>query len=374
MKSSNSNYFKTKKDIYISAHNINGGGSAVVMTELIKSISQNFNINILISSHLQDSFSVQLKELCARVYICPSILNSFIFKIILYYLYLPLFWLFIAGKNPIFNIGNIPFPSYSKQFVLIHNAFPFYLEVLKKIKPLYKIAHYKNILMAYFIKINLLFADHVYVQTEIMSDYVKKHGISCSILPNFIYIPEKRNPLLPAKIRNILFVSNYHDHKNFIYLFEAFKKLYEISKDFKLYITLSDAEFNEPRFRKYFEPYTNLNIVNIGRVLHKDLLNIINSMDAIVNPSLIESFSTNYIEAFAMKKPLLVSDAQFSREICGDAAVYFNITKTDDFVEKLLSVCDDEHKLIKLVENGYLRYSYYHEIFNKFDFKNLINE
>lgn len=374
MQSSNYTFLSKKKNIYISAHNINGGGSAVVMTELIKSISQNFNINILISSHLQDGFSSQVYELSARVYICPSILNSFIFKFILYYLYLPIFWLVIARKNPIFNIGNIPFPSLSKQFVLIHNAFPFYLGVLKRIKPIYKIAHYKNILMAYFIKMNLPFADHVFVQTEIMSDYVKKHGISCSILPNFIYTPENQNPLHSTKIRNILFVSNYHDHKNFIYLFEAFKKLYEISKDFKLYITLSDAEFNEPRFQKYFEPYMDSNIVNIGRVLHNDLLNIINSMDAIVNPSLIESFSTNYIEAFAMKKPLLVSDAKFSREICGDAAIYFNITKTDDFVEKLLSVCDDELKLFNLVKNGSLRYSYYQKLYNKFDFQNLINK
>ena len=40
-------------------------------------------------------------------------------------------------------------------------------------------------------------------------------------------------------------------------------------------------------------------------------------------PSFLESFSSNYIEALSQKRLIFTSDRDFSREVCGDYAIYF---------------------------------------------------
>ncbi len=39
-------------------------------------------------------------------------------------------------------------------------------------------------------------------------------------------------------------------------------------------------------------------------------------------PTLLEVFSATYLEAMLMKKPIIASDLEFSRDICGESAYF----------------------------------------------------
>jgi glycosyltransferase involved in cell wall biosynthesis len=64
-------------------------------------------------------------------------------------------------------------------------------------------------------------------------------------------------------------------------------------------------------------------IHNHGPFSYWDAQGLYDDHDAVILPSVLEVFSTSYLEAMATQKPLLVPDRAFAQEICGDAPVYF---------------------------------------------------
>jgi glycosyltransferase involved in cell wall biosynthesis len=65
-------------------------------------------------------------------------------------------------------------------------------------------------------------------------------------------------------------------------------------------------------------------ICNIGRVDAKDLTPLYAASSALLLPTLLESYSGCYQESFAAGTPVLTSDLPFTREVCKNAAVYFD--------------------------------------------------
>ena len=57
-------------------------------------------------------------------------------------------------------------------------------------------------------------------------------------------------------------------------------------------------------------------------------------------PSLLEVFSATYLEAMAMRVPIVTSDMPFAREICQDAAIYVDtrdVEKCANSISEILS-------------------------------------
>lgn len=71
----------------------------------------------------------------------------------------------------------------------------------------------------------------------------------------------------------------------------------------------------ENRFEEHFN--------NIGPFSYFSARQIYSDHDVVFLPSVLEVFSTSYLEAIAMRKILIVADRSFAREICGEAAAYF---------------------------------------------------
>lgn len=122
-------------------------------------------------------------------------------------------------------------------------------------------------------------------------------------------------------------------------------------------------------------------ISNIGPFNHSEAPRLHNDADIIFIPSVLETFSTSYLEGIISKKPLLVSDLPFAEEVCGDHAHYIkpfsigsavthlsdlitnlqdykqNIT-AEDFVLKKFGDQKDRYNVIKenlkKIENTYL--------------------
>ncbi|TWU67006.1 Glycosyl transferases group 1 [Crateriforma conspicua] len=62
----------------------------------------------------------------------------------------------------------------------------------------------------------------------------------------------------------------------------------------------------------------------IGPINYSQCLEEYSRCDALVFPSLIESYGLPLVEAMAMQKPILAADLPYARTLCGSEAVYFD--------------------------------------------------
>lgn len=107
-----------------------------------------------------------------------------------------------------------------------------------------------------------------------------------------------------------------------------------------------------------------------GEVPHHEIGNYFKHADAFVFPSLEETFGIPLIEAMAMGVPIAVSDGDLDtrycgkcftpfREICGDAAQYFNPFDVEDIEKGMHRICTDEPYRRACIVNGRQRATQY---------------
>lgn len=126
------------------------------------------------------------------------------------------------------------------------------------------------------------------------------------------------------------FVSRDYPHKNIDVLLEIAKVLKRISSlDYRLYVTLTDAEWQarSDEFRS--------TIVNVGPISVAQCPTFYSAVDAVVFPSLLECFSATPLEAMVMERPLFASDRGFVRDCCGEHAMYFDPLDAEEAAKKI---------------------------------------
>jgi glycosyltransferase involved in cell wall biosynthesis len=69
-------------------------------------------------------------------------------------------------------------------------------------------------------------------------------------------------------------------------------------------------------------------------------------------PSLLETFSANYPEAMATGRPLVATDLDFARAICGDAAVFFESRSAESAAGAILELLGSEALWYEKIESG----------------------
>jgi glycosyltransferase involved in cell wall biosynthesis len=69
-------------------------------------------------------------------------------------------------------------------------------------------------------------------------------------------------------------------------------------------------------------------------------------------PTLLEVFSTTYLEAMFMKVPILSSDMEFARDICGNAAIFCNPTDVEEYAKNILILYNDPTLRKNLIQKG----------------------
>lgn len=73
----------------------------------------------------------------------------------------------------------------------------------------------------------------------------------------------------------------------------------------------------------------------VGRLDHDGCLREYARADALVFPSVLESYGLPLVEAMTMGIPIIVSDLPYARVLCGDEGIYFN----PDSAESLFEAC-----------------------------------
>ncbi len=75
--------------------------------------------------------------------------------------------------------------------------------------------------------------------------------------------------------------------------------------------------------------------------------------DIVFLPTLLETFSATYPEAMQMGKPIVTTDLDFARDICGDAAVFYSPLSARSAADAIRKVAGDEEFAKTLIARGY---------------------
>lgn len=127
-----------------------------------------------------------------------------------------------------------------------------------------------------------------------------------------------------SRPRTKIFVpSAYYPHKNIEITLEIANLLQAKNNNEQFCFVLTIPK--ESEFVKKIEgsPVRNMFEV-IGPYSYADAKDLYANAEIIFIPSLLETFSTSYLEAIACAKPLIVADRPFAKEICNEYAYYFD--------------------------------------------------
>lgn len=150
-----------------------------------------------------------------------------------------------------------------------------------------------------------------------------------------------------GRVVTLLTVSSTAVHKNLGIMVPVSEYLERVHPDFRFrfVLTCSEAPFPLPEhLRKHF--------VFIGKVDVAECPNLYEQADIMFMPTLMECFTATYPEAMRMEVPIVTTDLEFARGLCGDAACYYSAIDAEAAAEAIYKVATDKEYAAKLVANG----------------------
>ena len=151
-----------------------------------------------------------------------------------------------------------------------------------------------------------------------------------------------------------LCLSRYYSHKNI----EIFVELAELVRtnnlDWKIVITIHPNQGLGAR--RVLEEISKRElehiICNIGPVSMSDVPALYCQSDALLLPTLLESFSGTYVEAMFHGKPIFTSDYEFAVDVCQDAAFYFDPLNAHDIFRVIKQGIEKPEKIANKIAAG----------------------
>lgn len=237
----------------------------------------------------------------------------------------------------------------------------FYPEVQKYLK--YSFSKKIKIKLMYIVK-QYLFkknADYYVVETDVVRKNLSKlFNVS---LDKIFVVENCYSPIFEKNIKennisnnkdkfNLIVPSSYYPHKNL----EVVAVVCDILVERKIF----DINFNFMLKKSDFEKIKSLcknqeakNLLNnYGPVDYKMLAIKYLENNAVFLPTLAESSTSAYPEAFISQRPLLTSDRDFSRGLCEESAIYFDPFNAQNITDKILMIKDNVSLQKSLISKG----------------------
>ena len=267
--------------------------------------------------------------------------------------------------------GNSTIP----QAILCHNPFMWYGR-----------RHYgqtyglKNLLIQRFIKRPRFAKDVnnskiVFCQTRTAEKRIRQvYGFRgrCRQLPNavsFLTHSGENNDPVPDILRphqdkfRLFYLTRYYSHKNIEILLELFDRYGEELSDVVLFLTIAKehargaAKLLQSIGRKGLQD----RIINVGPLPQESLGAYFRNMDALIMPTLLESFSGSYLEAMHFGLPILTSDLDFAHEVCGESAIYFDPWKVEAIKDAVFQLKNNPKLAQDFISSGKMQLQSKHQ-------------
>lgn len=138
---------------------------------------------------------------------------------------------------------------------------------------------------------------------------------------------------------NILMLTGWHKNKNLEIIPLILEKLKNIGhNDVSFVVSVKNDHPNSIKLLNHARKLNVLeNIILIGSVEPNYLPLLFKKINAVGLFSLLESFSNNIIEAWYFQKPLFISDLEWSRAICKNAAIYIDRVSAIDITDNIIN-------------------------------------
>jgi glycosyltransferase involved in cell wall biosynthesis len=179
---------------------------------------------------------------------------------------------------------------------------------------------------------------------------------------------------LPAEVREkldstggalrLLFVSHYNYYRNFETLLRAVPILQEhlAGQKVRLFLTckLSSAE-NPGTYRAdaaaalVKQLGIEEQVVELGAIPYSQLHHVYQACDIYVSPAYAETFAHPLVEAMASGLPVVASDLEVHREVCGGAALYFPCFSPAELSDQVVRIATSASLRQKLTHWGAVR-------------------
>ncbi|XNJ81443.1 glycosyltransferase [Vibrio cyclitrophicus] len=186
-------------------------------------------------------------------------------------------------------------------------------------------------------------ADFLLFETEIMQQRCT-NVLGFNLEKTRVIPPSPTSFLKPSvEIRRnetvkFLLLSGLDSHKNIWRLIEVLPLIKSKGLNVKFVISCNEVEFKN-KFSGYINGISEGLVDDyfdfIGNISSDQIQSVYDTVDVMLNISDLESFSNNYMEAWRAKKPILASDTDFARSICGGSAIYTNPHNLDDLSYKI---------------------------------------
>ena len=176
----------------------------------------------------------------------------------------------------------------------------------------------------------------VYCQTETMSDRLRQYfevNAQIKVLPNCLPIDSTccgDGDAVPAAIQEregkfrLFCLARYYPHKNLERIVDVFSKYRQELMDVVVYLTIDADQHRGAKrlLRRIKTEGLDQMVVNVGPISQRDIGSYFRNCHGLLFPTLLESFSASYLEAMYFGLPIITSDVDFARDVCGDAAIY----------------------------------------------------
>jgi glycosyltransferase involved in cell wall biosynthesis len=168
----------------------------------------------------------------------------------------------------------------------------------------------------------------------------------------------------PKEAIRLLFVSHYNYYRNFETLFRAIPILQQClgARQVKLLLTCKLVAGNNPgiyRTETAAALVRKLNVTNslveLGTVPYELLHQLYGSCHIYVTAAYAETFAHPLVEAMACGLPVVASDLDVHREVCGDAALYFARFSPEELAARVAQIANSQGIRAAIAAKGIAR-------------------
>jgi glycosyltransferase involved in cell wall biosynthesis len=263
------------------------------------------------------------------------------------------------------NRGLVKSPC--PQAVLIHNPWAVYPNSVawKRCTP--RDYLYRRIRNHFFMQ-GLRHCEVVAAQTPVMLSRIhRQFGIPLSrlaLIPMSMTSPNA-DPKVPTEtsrtiaatdhaIRAIC-LSRYYTHKNIEILLKVADELLAMGRtDIGMFTTVEASHGGRaPQFIKALERNGRSRVLhNLGHIPISHVASVYGVVDALLLPTFLESYSNTYADAMGYGCPIITSDMDFARTVCGDSAGYIEPENAKAIAGALASLKTEPDRWRKRIEIG----------------------
>ncbi|PPI86013.1 hypothetical protein KEHDKFFH_01445 [Marinobacter maroccanus] len=259
----------------------------------------------------------------------------------------------LLSKKYSLNVGGMAISNVLYPDIDFWAHLSFLKRMFKKVKDRYRVARYRS--LDYFIFETELLREKAINQMGIprKRTFVVNMSPSTLVSPEMIQASPAANLIAERKLSNkFLFLCGPHPNKRLHVLPDIALKLSSAGIDFKFILTCKSSPYLESVFCRAKSLGVSDYFLNVGSVKAEDVAGVIDVCDYLCCFSVLESFSNNFVEAWAMSKPLMVTDSDWSRSSCRDGAIYLDLSSLDVCVDQILSVISDSILIKRTIEKG----------------------